>query len=481
VVQRTQHGSRAEERQAAAPGEAGLSRRGALSGGAMAVAAAFGLGACTSGPRQPLPLQVTEADNDIGRMINAPGGPVVAGERLDAEALRRFYGRRGFTPVWTGRGAQAEAMVAAVLRAGEHGLDPALFHAPLLERRWQVSPLRRELLLTDAVLSYADALAHGAVPVQRRKDFEALAPERIDVPAAVEAAIARRDAVSAIEALAPRTVTYRALREDLRNPPPSVPVRLPPNRRGRAAARAAAERAAAERQRSIVVGLERERWLPRSLPFERVWVNVPEQQLVMYNGSSPSFTTRVVVGDNSDGNQSPEFDAVIEASFFNPPWIVPRDVVAREILPRLEREPDYLARNRMRLLPNGEVEQSAGPDAGLGFLLFEMPNRFDVYLHDTPSRYVFGRSNRRMSRGCIRVENPNELAARLLREPVEYVEQRIGEGRTARKPLPRPVPVFVTYQTAVADPDGVVKVHEDFYGRDAELWRRLHQQAAATA
>ncbi|WP_170979456.1 L,D-transpeptidase family protein [Roseomonas sp. HF4] len=465
-----------DEEQAVASDRTGLSRRGALSGGVMAIASACGLGACASGPPRPLPLQLTDADNDLGRMINAPGGPVVAGGRLNAEALRRFYGQRSFTPVWSGRGAQAEAMVAAVLRAGDHGLDPELFHAPLLERRWQVSPLRRELLLTDAVLSYADALAHGAVPVERRKDFEALAPDRIDVSAAVDAAIGRWDPVSAIEALAPATTTYRALREELR-----APREEPRARRAGLSRRAAAAaaRAAAERHRSIVVGLERERWLPRTLPSERVWVNVPEQQLVMYHGAYPAFTTRVVVGDNSERNQSPEFDALIEASFFNPPWIVPRDVVALEILPRLERDPDYLARNRMRLLPNGEVEQSAGPDAGLGFLLFEMPNRFDVYLHDTPSRYLFSRSNRRMSRGCIRVENPRELAARLLREPIEAVERRIEEGRTTRTALPRPMPVFVTYQTAVADPDGVVKVHDDFYGRDEELWRRLQKQPVA--
>lgn len=451
-----------DKQQAATPDRAGLSRRGALSGGAAALAGALGLGACAAGPEEPpRPAAVDPGETALGRLINSADGPVVAGERLNDVALRRFYAQRGYRPVWAGRPSQADALVAAVRRAGEHGLDPELFRASLLWRRHSFPPLRRELLLSDAALSLGDALAHGAVPVERRKDHEALAPDRIDVAAALEAAFGMGDAGRAIEALSPPTPTYRALREQMRD------------MQGATGARAA------ERRRAIAVNLERERWLPRALPRDRVWVNVPDQQLVLYRGGRPEFTTRVVVGDNSPRNQSPEFDALIEASFFNPPWVVPRDIVEREILPRLAREPDYLARNGMVLRANGEVEQSAGPTAGLGFLLFEMPNRFDVYLHDTPDRFIFSRGNRRLSRGCIRVQNPRELAALLLRQPIEAVDRKIEAGETTRTALPRPVPVFVTYQTAFADGDGVVQFREDFYGRDADLWRRLQRYPEA--
>ena len=118
------------------------------------------------------------------------------------------------------------------------------------------------------------------------------------------------------------------------------------------------------------------------------------------------FTTRVIVGESSEPNQSPEFGALIEASFFNPPWIVPRDIVEAEI-PAADR-----ARPELPLAqqhdPAGDWRDRAvpGPTAGLGAIMFDMPNRFDVYLHDTPGRALFRRGNRRISHGCIRVQNP---------------------------------------------------------------------------
>jgi murein L,D-transpeptidase YcbB/YkuD len=376
--------------------------------------------------------------------------------------------------VWYGREERADALAGAVLRSGEHGLDPELFHGALLQRRYSFSPLRRDLLLTDSFLSYASALAHGAVPPLRRKGVEALAARPVDVAAALDAAVGSRDPVAVIEALAPATPTYKALREALRAPPPAP--RRPVPRFGRAAV--AAAEAAAARVRAIEANLERERWLPRPLPAERVWVNVPDQQLTVFHGNEPVFGTRVVVGDSAERNQSPEFHAQIEASFFNPPWVVPRDIVEAELLPRIAREPDYLARNNMVMRENGEVEQLPGPTAGLGYILFDMPNPFDVYLHDTPDRFVFSRGNRQMSRGCIRVENPRELAALLMRQPIEAIDEKIADGSTIRTRLPRPVPVFVTYHTAFLDDDGTIQFRPDFYDRDAGLLQRLRPAEA---
>jgi L,D-transpeptidase YcbB len=102
-----------------------------------------------------------------------------------------------------------------------------------------------------------------------------------------------------------------------------------------------------------------------------------------------------------------------------------------------------------------------------------MPNRFDVYLHDTPDRFIFSRGNRQMSRGCIRVENPRELAALLMREPIGVIDRRIAEGGTLHARLPRPTPVFVTYHTAFLDDDGTIQFRPDFYDRDTDLMRRL--------
>ena len=135
----------------------------------------------------------------------------------------------------------------------------------------------------------------------------------------------------------------------------------------------------------------------------------------------------------------------------------------------------------MVLLANGEVEQSAGPDAGLGLIMFDMPNRFDVYLHDTPDRTVFSRDNRRISHGCIRVQNPREFAALLMGRSIDTIDQGIATGSTTRNPLPTPVPVFVAYQTAFADTGGTLQFRHDFYNRDAAIWQSLQERPRGQA
>lgn len=437
------------------------SRRTTLASGPIALAAAWALAGCSAGREREAVRVHTQADTELRDLSDGPSEPVVAGERLNAELLRRFYARHGFEPVWTTRQEQAESLVDLVLRAGDHGLDPERFHASLLRRRATFPPLRRELLLSDAFLSYAHALAFGAVPVERRRDGEALTPEPIDVAAALDTAIGSPDPAAAIEALAPTTPTYRALRQALQRHRPGAP---------------AGGNAAANRLRQIEVNLERQRWLPRSLPADRVWVNVADQRLVLYRADEPVFSTRIVVGDDAERNQSPEFRAMIEASFFNPPWVIPRDIVAAELLPRISRDPDYLTRNNMVMRPNGEVEQLPGPNAGLGLIMFDMPNRFDVYLHDTPDKQVFSRGNRRISHGCIRVQNPFEFAALLMQQPIEAINQGIAMGSTTRNSLPTPVPVFVIYQTAFADAAGSLEFRPDFYNRDADIWRQLQRR-----
>jgi murein L,D-transpeptidase YcbB/YkuD len=446
-----------------------MSRRATIASGTIALAAAFALAGCDADPEPDVDapdrmpeadsVPAPQADTELGNLIDGAPELVVAGERLNVTLLRRFYQRHDFEPVWPARQAQANELVHAVLRAGDQGLDPELFHATLLRHAATLPPLDRELLLSDAFLSYADALARGAVPVERRRDDEVLTPEPIDVAAVLDAATDSSNPAAVIEALAPETPTYRALRQALQRYRSGAPAR---------------SKAATNRLREIEVNLERQRWLPRRLPADRVWVNVADERLVFYRADQPVFSTRVVVGEDVEHNQSPEFRAMIDASFYNPPWVIPSDIVTAELLPQISHDPDYLTRNKMVMLANGEVEQLPGPDAGLGLIMFDMPNRFDVYLHDTPDKYIFNRDNRRISHGCIRVQNPRELAALLMREPIDRIDQGIAVGSTTRHNLPTPVPVFVVYQTASVDTDGTLHFYPDFYNRDPEVWRKLH-------
>ena len=439
-----------------------MSRRATVAGGATALAAALALAACSADPMPEAFRNLTpQINTDLRDLIDGARELVVSGARLNVGLLRRFYARHDFDPVWTTRRAQANPLTTAVLRAGDHGLNPELFHAARLRDRGALSPLQREVLLSDAFLSYADALARGAVPVEHRRDNESLAPEPIDVAAVLDEAADSQDPAKVVEALAPTTPTYQALRQALQQYRSGSPAR---------------GKATTNRSRTIEVNLERQRWLPRLLPANRAWVNVADERLVLYRAGQPVFSTRVVVGEDVERNQSPEFYAAIDASFYNPPWVIPADIAKAEILPKLSRDPDYLNRNKMVMLASGEVEQPPGPDAGLGFVMFDMPNRFDVYLHDTPDRDVFSRDNRRISHGCIRVQNPREFAALLMDQPIGAINRGIATGNTSRNDLPTPVPVFVVYQTAFVDTGGMLHFRPDFYNRDAAIWQSLQER-----
>jgi murein L,D-transpeptidase YcbB/YkuD len=126
----------------------------------------------------------------------------------------------------------------------------------------------------------------------------------------------------------------------------------------------------------------------------------------------------------------------------------------------------------MTMRPGGGIQQS--PPSALGQIKFEMANRHDVYLHDTPTRNLFARDNRRLSHGCIRVQNPRELASMLLRQPQEAVASGIAGGATNRRSLPTPVSVFVVYETAFVDTDGTLQFRPDVYSRDDEIAPHLH-------
>jgi L,D-transpeptidase YcbB len=445
---------------------------GPIVGGAITLVAACALSASPLFAAEPgaafvpVPLtpMATNANTDLRQLIGSAPEFVVAGERLNVGLLRRFYARHGFEPVWMTRPAQAGSLTTAVLHAGDHGLAPELFHANLLLSP-TLPPLYRELVLSDAFLSYADALARGVMPVERRRDDQTLTPEPIDVAAALDAAIGSPDPAAAIQALAPTTPTYRLLRQALQSLQSGVLV--------------GGRNAATGRLRQIAVNLERERWLPRRLAPDRVWVNVADERVTMYRDDRPIFSTRVIVGQDELHNQSPEFQATIDGILFNPPWNIPQDIATNEILPKTVNDPNYLAQHNMVLLPDGELQQVAGPNSGLGQLMFLMQNRFDVYLHDTPSRNLFNREDRRISHGCIRVEKPRELAALVLQQPIDAINQMIATGSTTRTNVPEPVPVFVVYETAFADADGRLQYRPDVYGRDAEIWQQLDPERRA--
>jgi murein L,D-transpeptidase YcbB/YkuD len=466
---------------------------------AMALALTVSYGAYAQAPANGPALMPVALPSDAGVPAAAPpvpdteikvrldrSGLAIAGEHLHVGLLRRFYAAHGYEPVWNTREAQAKALLQAVLRAGEHGLDPELFHATALRDPAALPPIDRDLLLSDAFLAYADALARGVLPVEQRMDDEDLKPEPVDVAVTLDNAIASSDPAAAIEALAPNSPEYQILRRALQyyqSAAASAPAQAIPAQRGAPGQHQAKNPAAPSaglnqtRARQVAVNLERWRWLPHAMPADRVWVNTASAQLVLYRGNRPTFTTRVVVGESD--KQTPEVQATISGVLFNPPWNVPRSIAAKEILPKLGQDPGYLERHHMIVRKGGLIQQQPGTSSALGQVKFEMHNRFDVYLHDTPMKNLFSTDNRRRSHGCVRVQNPRELATLLLQRPMETINQRIGLGHTNSLPLPEPVPVFFVYQTVSVDQNGALEFRPDFYQRDEEIWQHLRRMPQA--
>ena len=460
-------------------------RSGWAARGVAAIAAVGWLAAASAGAEvvpASLPAPDTAAaaspaaagDSEIRTRIETAAGLVVAGEKLHGALLRQFYTGHNFEPIWPTRQASAQGLLNAVLRAGEHGLDPDLFHGALLRNLAALAPIERELVVSDAILAYADALARGAVPIEARMDDEDLTPEPVNLAATLDNAIGSPDPAAVIEALAPNSPAYAALRRALQTHQAGAAngaaAQTGGNHPGARQPRPVSADATAEaRLRQIAVNLERQRWLPRTLPADRVWVNTATAELTLYRADQPAFATRVIVGQVD--KQTPEFRTTIDSLLYNPPWNVPRSIITNEIGPKLSQDPDYLARHHMVMRHNGAIEQL--PPSALGQLKFEMVDRFDVYLHDTPERHLFARANRRQSHGCIRVQNPRELGALLLQEPVATINKGIALSSTGRRMLPAPTPVFVVYQTAFLDATGSVAFAPDAYQRDDEIWQQM--------
>ena len=220
---------------------------------------------------------------------------------------------------------------------------------------------------------------------------------------------------------------------------------------------------------AIDANLERARWLPRPTPQRRIEVDTAAPEATFYDGGRPVLVTRVVAGRPT--SRTPMFTSKVTAIIFNPPWVVPTGIAARELYPKERRSPGYLARNGF-YVAGGQLIQRPGPTAALGYLKFDMPNPFSVYLHDTPSRSLFASEQRWLSHGCMRLQLPRELAAALLAPqgwPRASVDSAISSRKTRRVELTDPTPVFVAYWTVVTDGAGRAIFRRDVYGWDPKI------------
>ena len=252
---------------------------------------------------------------------------------------------------------------------------------------------------------------------------------------------------------------------------------------------------APERLGSIMVAMERERWMNMPRGKRHVWVNLTDFTASIVDNGKVTFQTRSVVGANKGDRRSPEFSDTMEHMVINPTWNVPRSIAVKEYLPMMQRNP--AAAGHLRLTRGGRTVSREGIDFtqftasnfpfdlkqppsrrnALGLVKFMFPNRHNIYLHDTPAKNLFSRESRAFSHGCIRLNDPFDFAyallARQTRDPEEFFQSRLATNRENVVPLEQQVPVHIVYRTAFTTARGTMHFRRDVYGRDSRVFAAL--------
>jgi len=246
--------------------------------------------------------------------------------------------------------------------------------------------------------------------------------------------------------------------------------------------------------------LERWRWVPYQFTAPPIVVNIPEFRLRAYTDDGKiALSMKVIVG-KAYRHETPVFERDMKFVVFRPYWNVPPSIQRSEIVPAIRRNRNYIAKNRYEVItPQGSVvtsgeisddvlaqlaagklmvRQKPGPSNALGLVKLMFPNEYNVYLHSTPAPQLFAQARRDFSHGCIRVEQPAELAAWVLRDNPGWTLDRARAAMESgtdnvQVNLTRPVPVLILYGTAVVDGQDQVHFFDDLYGYDASLEKVL--------
>jgi len=257
-----------------------------------------------------------------------------------------------------------------------------------------------------------------------------------------------------------------------------------------------------ERVKQIELNMERWRWLPQDLGTLYILVNIANFELDVLENSERILTMKAIAG--KEYRKTPVFSAEMTYIVLNPYWHIPRKIAVQDKLSLIKKDVSYLETQKIKVFQGWGAEtheidpaavdwetvnagnfdfrlrQDPGPLNALGQVKFMFPNKFNVYIHDTPSRELFAQAERALSSGCIRIQQPIDLAVYVLKENLNWSREDItaaikkGEERTV--PLAHPITVHLLYWTAWADEDDTVHFRPDIYGRDSKLWEALKEE-----
>ena len=457
--------------------------------------------------------------------------------KKDRAEIDAFYAARNYAPLWVTDGkanARAAAAIAYLGHVDADGLDPADYPAPNFAAATSPADFADdEIKLTASVLAYAHYASVGRVHWSRvtaDAEYNTPAPTPGDVLKAMADA---SDVATALDAYEPKTPGYLALKakladlragkldKDAAAPIATGPVlkvgmqddRVPALRQRLGLARQdgttfdkplaeavkkfqqghqvaatgtltaatldAMNGKAPDHQEDIILAnMERWRWMTHQFPATYVIVNLPDFTLRVMHDGKPVWITKIV--DGKPEMPTPIMTADMKYITINPTWNVPPSIINHEYLPALQQDPTVLDRMGLKMAqnPDGTVHiwQPPGDKNALGRIRFNFPNKFLVYQHDTPDKYLFANDKRDYSHGCMRVQDPQhyaEVLLSLVRPGEGYTEDRIKKmiaaGGETDIQFPNYVPVNLTYQTAFVDDDGKLQFRDDIYGRDRAL------------
>ncbi len=365
------------------------------------------------------------------------------------------------------------AMLQALDELSAHGLDPASYTTDGAGAReaWLLAAthLRRGVLDPKTLAPRQEAdMALAAT-------LEALPPE--------PGAAAYR---AALEALAPASPLYSALKAELERQKGALAGARDPASLADAHARIA----------SLQASLERLRWLPRETTLRQIYANIPTFEVIAYSGETEVSRHAAIFGEMK--RQTPEFSDSIEYLEFSPWWNVPASMARNDKLPQFQSDPGAIARLGYRILDSAgkavdaanidwaavsasafpyRIRQAPGPANALGRVKFMFPNRYSVYLHDTPDAGLFSHAQRTFSAGCIRVQDALELAEWVLEDTPDWDRTQIDSAAASRTEiratLAAPMSIHIVYLTAFPAANGSISYAQDVYGRDADIFPAL--------
>ena len=406
----------------------------------------------------------------------------------DLAALEAFYAERSGAPLWItpmGFTARAQALIAEIQNAGNWGLPADAFDLPAASDLPATTEAQAvdEIKLALAVLKYARYAKCGRVSPGKISNLFDQKPE-LSNPKTVLTEIAASPAPAAyLTSLHPKHAQFESLRKLL--------IKYVAN----AKARGRKPMADPAIQR-LIVNMERWRWMPADLGSYYVWNNVPSFVTRVMKGGKSIYVEKVIVGQPKYA--TPLFSANMRSIEFNPDWTVPDTIKFEDLAPRLRqgsadgtRDISILTSNKLSVSYQGKpvnaatvdwrranirqytFTQEPGPDNVLGVLKFNFPNRHAIYMHDTIQPELFSETERTLSHGWIRVRQPDRLAVLLLGEDKgwspQQVKDMLAKGKNSGVSLSKPVPVHLTYFTAVIDAQGKLQTFADVYGLDKKM------------